>query len=137
MAVLAKGLPVCFIPEQPLIASVRHDMMLTAGMIDAADSCHQGLPGDGTDIGVIRGTEVIDEQSVHAGHTIPGRQTPQVFTDGMVGTVICHLADGDGVVLQREGTVALFHIGNHLVIISIPPELGRVIPGHSATVPSR
>ena len=58
----------------------------------------------------------------------------QVFTDGMIRTVVRDLPNGDGVVFQGERAVALLNVGDDLVVVGVALELGRVLPGHGSDV---
>ena len=110
----------------------KHGVKFAAGIQHTLDGGAEGFPGDGTDIFVVVGTEVVDEQRVHTGNLVPLRQIFNELPNGMVGAVVRDLRHGDVIVSCRKGAVVGIHIADELGIVCIPPEFRGMPPGHIA-----
>ena len=100
----------------------QHGVKFAAGIQHTLDGGAERFPGDGTDIFVVVGTEVVDEQRVHTGNLVPLRQIFNELPNGMVGAVVRDLRHGNVIVSSGEGAVVGIHIADKLGIIRIPPE---------------
>ena len=60
---------------------------LFAGTIDTGHGGNQGLADHGAGVGAILGTEVINQEGIQAGRTVPGRQAFQILPDRVKGTL--------------------------------------------------
>ena len=112
----------------------QHGVELDARLEHALDGRAQRLARHRAHIQVVRRTQVVDEQRLNAGHAIPFGQRSQIIPDRMIRAVVRHFPDGDVVVAVAEGTVPGFDVADDLLIVCVPPELGRVLPWHGRNV---
>ncbi len=104
------------------IVQYQHGVKFAAGIQHTLDGSAECFPGNGTDIFVIVGTEIVDEQRIHSLYAVPFRQIFDKLTDGMVGPIIRDLRHGDVIVSGGEGAVVGIHTADELGIVRIPPE---------------
>lgn len=64
--------------------------------------------------------------------TCSGRQGLEHLPDRVIGAIIRHLLYRNLIVSGRKCTVVGVHIADELGIVHIPPEPGRMVPGHLA-----
>ena len=86
------------------------------------------------DIAIVRRTQIIDEQRLDARRLIPFWQCRQIIPNGMIGTIIRHLADGDIIIAVAERTVARFDVADDLLVVRVPPEFRRVLPRYRRNI---
>ena len=74
-------------------------------LIDARHGGNHHLSGDGTDIQRIRAAQIIDEQRVHSGDTIPGGKRFDVIPDRVIAA------------LRRDGQQDAFQLAGRVQIV--------------------
>ena len=66
-----------------------HIVEFNARLENAGYRRRKGLAGNGTNIGVVICSKIVDDECFHPRDTVPGWQTIQVFTDGVIDTLRC------------------------------------------------
>ena len=67
----------------------QHIVKFTAGAVDPRHSRHEGLACDRSGVFVVLRAQVVDEQGVHTGHTVPSAPV-EVVAHRVKAVLLCH-----------------------------------------------
>ena len=99
----------------------QHGIEFDARIKHTANGGTERLSGNCADVFVVPGTEVVDQQSIYARHTVPRRQGFDIFPDRVIGTVVTNLGDSNLIIALGECAVMGVNIADQLSIIGIAP----------------
>ena len=105
-----------------------HIIELYARLVYPLISGAEGFPRHGSDIGIVRCSQIINKERIYTGDAVPRRQSVEILTDRVIAAVVHGLGDGDGVIPRRECAVVIVHVADKLGIVRIPPKAARMFP---------